>query len=191
MNVSGPIDASRSASLAIPIRTRGFMLRLHCFSTRKLVTATGFLLLGLAPAFAAVNLTGGGNHGAEMKQIEQLENQWRDAILASDTATVASMLADDYVGIGPNGTISTKAEDLAARSSGQQTYARLELEDRKIRIFGTTAVVTSKVKVQGTYGGMPLLGEYRYTRVWDLSHGQWHIVSFEANRIHDSTARRK
>lgn len=167
------------------------MLRRHRFSTRVVLFGIGFWLLSLHAADASVNLAGGGGHGAESKQINHLEDQWRAAILAADTAVISSMLADDFVGIGPNGTISTKAEDLAARSSGQQTYTRLEQEDRKIRIFGTTAVVTSKVKVEGTYSGMPLLGEYRYTRVWNLAHGQWHIVSFEANRIHDSTARRK
>ncbi len=130
------------------------------------------------------------SHGGDQhRQIEQLEQQWRAALLGNDSTAMASMLADSYVGIGPDGTISSKGEELQARASGQQHLERLDIEDRKIRIYGATAVVTSKVRLQGVYSGQPLLGEYRYTRVWTLAHGQWHIVSFEANRVHDASAR--
>jgi ketosteroid isomerase-like protein len=158
-----------------------------------------WLVLVLAvslPALAHISLTQiamvtGGKHSEEMKQIEDLERQWQTAIMSNNTAVVSSLLGDSYIGIGPDGTIATKAEDLQSRASGQQQIANLDVEDRRIRIYGTTAVVTSKVKVRGMYSGQPLLGEYRYTRVWSLEQGRWQIVSFEANRVHDSAARRR
>lgn len=162
------------------------------------VTLSVFLCLPLAtvhytfafPATHALLAPAKEHHkGDQQKQVEQLEQQWQTAILAGDTAGVGALLADSYVGIGPDGTISTKTEDLQARSTGQQHIEKLNVEDRKIRMYGTTAVVTSKVRLQGTYFGQPLLGEYRYTRVWTFDHGQWHIVSFEASRIHDVSAR--
>ncbi len=128
--------------------------------------------------------------GAVHRDIEQLEQQWRDAILSKDPSAEAALLADSYVGIGPDGTIASKSEELQARANGQEHLEKYEVEERKIRIYGSTAVVTSKVRIQGMYSGQPILGEYRYTRVWSLSHGQWRIVSFEASRIHDSSARR-
>lgn len=150
------------------------------------------LLCATYPAFARIPIPpGGGKHSEEMKQIEALETKWQAAILSDNTTGVSDLLADSYIGIGPDGTISTKAEDLQSRTSGQQIINSLDVEDRKIRIFGTTAVVTSKVRVRGMYSGLPLLGEYRYTRVWNLEHGRWQIVSFEANRVHDFTARRR
>ena len=131
----------------------------------------------------------GGAKGQQQKQVAGLETQWRVALLAGDNATLSALLADDYVGIGPDGTIMSKAEELQARASGQEHLERLELEEGKVPIYGTTPVVISKARVQGVYFGEPLLGEYRYTRVWNLTRGQWHIVSFEANRVHDSTER--
>jgi ketosteroid isomerase-like protein len=128
--------------------------------------------------------------GAAHKQIEQLEKDWQTAVLAQDNATLATLIADSYVGIGPDGTISGKAEELQARADGQERLQSYDQLDRKIRIYGTTAVVTSRVRIQGLYSGQPVLGEYRYTRVWSLIHGQWRIVSFEASRIHDTSARR-
>ena len=137
-----------------------------------------------------IPLTGNGHKGGQQKQIEHLEQQWRTALLAGDEATMASLLADSYIGIGPDGTIFSKTEELQARAAGRDHLETLKVEERKIRIYGTTAVVTSKVRIQGVYSGQPLLGEYRYTRVWSLAQGQWRIVSFEANRVHDSSARR-
>lgn len=153
------------------------------------------LLCALAsapPARSAIIPTGdGGAKGAMHKQVEQLEGQWRTAALASDAAAMAGMLDDSYVGIGPDGTIVNKTEELQARASGADRIVRLEVQDRKIRLYGTTAVVTSRVHLQGVYSGQPLLGVYRYTRVWTLARGQWRIVSFEANRVHDASARSK
>lgn len=127
--------------------------------------------------------------GETRRIVEQLEDDWQAAIKAGNTQQMGAMLAESYIGIGPDGTLETKAEEISARSSGEERFDRLDVVDRRIRAYGTTAVVTSKVKVQGEYAGQPILGEYRYTRVWSLQHGQWRIVSFEASRIHDSSER--
>ncbi len=139
-------------------------------------------------AKAIIPLTGS-QKAAYHKQIERDEQQWQTALIANDTDTMASLLEEDYVGIGPDGTIASKSQELQARASGQDRIQVLAVVDRKIRIYGTTAVVTSRVHLQGVYSGQPLLGDYRYTRVWSLVRGQWRIVSFEANRIHDATSR--
>ncbi|WP_158615348.1 nuclear transport factor 2 family protein [Acidipila sp. EB88] len=165
----------------LPIGTRGASLAMTAVIVAMLCSA--------CPA-QVVHLPIGKNKGAEHKQIEQLESQWREAALAGDTATLSTMLAESYVGIGPDGTIASKTEDLQARTSGLEHFKTLKIEEEKIRIYGTTAVVTSKVHAEGIYAGQAVSGEYRYTRVWNLSHGQWHIVSFEANRAHDASERR-
>ena len=151
------------------------------------------LLLLVCSAMAAQGMTliplTGGHKGDQQKQIEHLEQQWRSAVLAGDEATMTTLLADSYIGIGPDGTIFSKTDEVQARISGRDHLEKLKVEDQKVRIYGTTAVVTSKVRIQGIYSGQPLLGEYRYTRVWSHTGGQWNIVSFEANRVHDSSAR--
>ena len=172
----------------LPSRHPGTFMR----QTRpSVVLVLGCLLLAACPARAVwLPLGPDVNKGAVHRQIEQLEQQWRAAVLSEGSQAEAALLADSYVGIGPDGTISSKSEELEARANGREHLDKYDVEDRKIRGYGSTAVVTSKVRIQGIYSGQPLLGEYRYTRVWSLSHGQWRIVSFEAGRIHDSSARR-
>jgi ketosteroid isomerase-like protein len=117
-------------------------------------------------------------------EIEQLEEEWRMAVLKSDAAVLKTLLADDYIAITANGTLQTKDEALAAIRSGRIHFTVLNLSDRKLRFYGKTALVTSLASVQGVTPEGELSGSFRYTRVYVLNpQGQWRIVSFEASRI--------
>ena len=117
-------------------------------------------------------------------EIDHLEDLWRSAVLKNDTAALGSLLSDDYIAITPTGTVQTKDETLASIRSGRVHFTSLEISDRKVRFYGSAAIVTSTADVQATGAdGIPS-GSYRYTRVYALDpHGVWKIVSFEANRI--------
>ena len=70
-------------------------------------------------------------------------------------------------------------------------FSSLEVSDRKIRLYGTTALVTSRAEVKGTGPEGDMSGAYRYTRVYVRDpHGVWKIVSFEASRIREPGERR-
>jgi ketosteroid isomerase-like protein len=86
--------------------------------------------------------------------------------------------------ITPSGTLQTKDDTLASLRSGRIHFAELNMSDRKVRFYGTTAVVTSLADVQATTTEGPVTGSYRYTRVYVRdAQGRWKIVSFEASRI--------
>lgn len=123
------------------------------------------------------------------KQIESLEMEWRQAQVDNDIAVIANLLADDYVGITANGTVETKSQTIAQRKAGTIRITSLDLDDLKVRLYGDTAVVTSRAELQGVNGQSDISGKYRYTRVYNRRLGQWKIVSFEASRIHDADAR--
>jgi ketosteroid isomerase-like protein len=117
-------------------------------------------------------------------EIDHLEEIWRNAVLKDDTAAMSSLLADDYVAITPTGTVQTKDEALASLRSGHTHLTTLEVSDRKVRFYGSTAIVTSTAEVHGTSPDGDLNGSYRYTRVYAQDpQGVWKIVSFETNRI--------
>jgi ketosteroid isomerase-like protein len=102
-----------------------------------------------------------------------------------------SLLADDYIAITASGTLQTKDQALANLRSGQLHFATLDLSDRKVRFYGTTALVTSLAQVHATTPEGELSGSYRYTRVYVRdAQGKWKIVSFEASRIREAGERR-
>ena len=117
-------------------------------------------------------------------QIEHLEDAWRTAVLKGNITAMDALLADDYIAISPTGILQSKEQALANLRSGSMHFNSIELSDRKIRMYGTTALVTSRAEVSGTGPEGEISGSYRYTRVYvkDL-RGVWRIVSFEASRI--------
>jgi ketosteroid isomerase-like protein len=125
-------------------------------------------------------------------EIDQLEETWREAELKANTAAMDGLLADDYMQITASGMLQTKDQTLANLHSGQTHFTSLDLFERKVRFYGTTAVVTSIAKVNGVTPEGDLSGSYRYTRVYVRGpQGKWRIVSFEASRIRDSVEHHK
>ena len=119
-------------------------------------------------------------------QIEQLEDTWRNAILHGNVTAMESLLADDYMAISPTGILQSKEQTIANLRAGNVHFKTLELSDRKIRVYGTTALVTSRAEVTGSGPDGDISGSYRYTRVYVKDvRGVWHIVSFEASKIRE------
>jgi ketosteroid isomerase-like protein len=118
------------------------------------------------------------------REIDQLEDAWRQAVLKSNTVAMEKLLADDYLAITSSGTLQTREQTLANLRAGH--FTTLDISDRKVRFYGTTALVTSVADVQGTTGDGDISGSYRYTRVYvHEPQGSWKIVSFEMSKIRE------
>src|ERR1700721_3965088 len=78
------------------------------------------------------------------REVENLESQWRTAVIQNDVTTVNRLLADDYLGINPNGTLETKADALALRRAGTTKISSIDPINMKVRVYGDTAGVTSQ-----------------------------------------------
>jgi ketosteroid isomerase-like protein len=124
-------------------------------------------------------------------EIDQVEDAWRAAMLKGNSAAMDALLAEDYTAITAKGAIQTKEQALNNLRSGVFQLTALSISDRKVRIYGNTAVVTSVAELTGGRKDQDVSGRYRYTRVYVRnSQGQWKIVSFEASRIQDSSEHR-
>ena len=157
-----------------------------------LLALTGFMVCAL-PASSAVRFSAAASATAPVprsqkhefrRQILQLEQQWREALLRQDTQTLGQLLNSDYMGIGANGAIESRTETLQEIHSGTLRITELALSEQKVRIFRQTAVVTSVAELHGTDDDTLLDGRYRYTHVYVRdSDGTWSIASFEASRV--------
>ena len=65
----------------------------------------------------------------------------------------------------------------ACRRSGSLHISQLDLSDIKVRIYGDTAVVTSKADLVGKNGDRDISGRFRYTRVY--SNRVWSVEDCE------------
>lgn len=125
----------------------------------------------------------GQKHSYE-KEVERLEQQWQHAQLTGDVQTMDRLLSDDYIGITSAGLVVTKQEQLDRVRNRTLVLTRLDVSDVKVKLIGTTAIVTSRVTTEGTNEGVSINGMYRYTRVYSrLPSGAWKVVNFESTRI--------
>jgi ketosteroid isomerase-like protein len=119
------------------------------------------------------------------QQVEKLEEAWRTAQLNDDVAAMDKLLSEDYVGITMAGQVVTKMQQLDRMRNRQTVLTKIVLDDVKVKLIGTTAIVTSLADIDGTADGTPIThGTYRYTRVYSRSpSGVWKITNFEATRV--------
>lgn len=145
---------------------------------------TGFAALILVAATGSLSAMPRAERHETRHQIEHLEDLWRTAILRGNISAMDALLADDYMAISPTGILQSKEQTLANLRAGNVHFTSLDLSDRKIRLYGTTALVTSRAEVTGSGPEGDFSGSYRYTRVYVKdARGAWRIVSFEASRI--------
>jgi len=164
-------------------------------TARKMGRLIAYLLILATPVLAAQtppknSLPRAQKHEGR-HEIDQLEETWRMAVLKSDMVAMDSLLADDFIGISPSGTLQNKEQMLGSMSSGRVHFTSLQLSDRKVRFYGATALVTSLATAAGTNGEGEISGSFRYTRVYVRNpQGQWKVVSFEASRVRSPLERR-
>ncbi len=145
-----------------------------------------FCLLAAVPAFSAQHVALHHKPGFDsvdqetIRQIVDMERQSKEASLRRDSEFSVRTLAEDYVAITPLGQITTKADTISARRSGQLRYEAMNVTDMVVRVYGDTAVVTARADVKGHQLGEDFSGPYRYTRVWVRRNGQWQTVSYQA-----------
>src|ERR1035437_10916579 len=96
-------------------------MRAQCHSTIRSSEAQGIArgsvgILLLLLCFPAANATSLPHPHPQPRQvvhiIEKLERMWQQAQLTSNTATMTTMLSEDYLGIYGDGTLATKAETI-------------------------------------------------------------------------------
>jgi ketosteroid isomerase-like protein len=163
--------------------------------TKRQAAIARILLIALVAIFSANLLQAGQTKPKKQdvrREILDLEDAWRTAVLKSDINAMSALLADDYMAITASGMLQTKQEALANMRAHRAHFTTLLLSDRKVRFYGKTALVSSKAEVEGTTPEGDISGDFRYTRVYVRDgQGKWKIVSFDSSRIRDSGEHRK
>jgi len=121
--------------------------------------------------------------GTVQQQIAALADQVVQADLKGDTSFMEKYFADDYTAIYASGKLRTKAEDIESIKSGALKYEAIDVRERKIRVYGDTAVVILLVSAKGTRSGEPFSGDFCSTWIFVKQKGNWKKVAFQATRV--------
>jgi len=130
--------------------------------------------------------TGDDSRGDAQRNLIQLEHAWGDAIVHRDSATLEEILADDYTLTTPDGQVvsrSQEIENVLAPADGSVAITDVDVEDVGVRVFGETAVVSSRFTLTVSAEGRPVETPFRHTDVFVRDHDHWRCVARQATRI--------
>lgn len=115
-------------------------------------------------------------------EIAALEQSWAAAQKANDPSTIATLLADNYIEVLPDGSLMNKSEVLD--DAKKSKYETIELSDLKIISFGDTAIVVGTFDAKHSdKDGKPLQDHERYVDTWrKMPSGKWQCIA-EGNTI--------
>jgi len=109
------------------------------------------------------------------------------AIAEGNVSVVEDLLAEEFVGTTPEGTVLTKKEVVTSLFSPAYEIESLENTDIDVRIYGDAAVVVARGIVRGRYNGQDASGQFRYTRVWAQRDGRWYAVAAHSSMLPSPT----
>ena len=111
--------------------------------------------------------------GAErvVESIRRLDQERIQAQIHADAAALDRIYADDFIGIGPSGTVRTKPQVLADFSSHDLSFQSITTDEVRIR------VETGRTTTVGQDKGKVVPRDNRFTRVWVRRQGRWRLVA--------------
>jgi uncharacterized protein (TIGR02246 family) len=123
----------------------------------------------------------GASADAELKAIEQ---QWLDAYMKGDATSLKTIEAEDYTITEPDGTVTTKAQDIKSVTDKKFLMKTATMSDFKCRMLGDNyAVVTAAIKMSGSDEGKEFSGDYRGMDVFEKKDGKWVAVASQLTKI--------
>ena len=117
------------------------------------------------------------------KQLIKLENDWNDAMVKRDMATLNRVIADDWTLIDFDGIIVTKTEYLANLKSGDDVFTSAVGDQWKVRVYGDAAVVLGRLTAKEQFKGKDESWQGRYTDTWIKKAGRWQCVATAGSKI--------
>jgi ketosteroid isomerase-like protein len=141
---------------------------------------TRFVIASVSSLVVLLGLAWAANVEEELKK---LETDRAAAAVKGDAATLEKQTSDDYTFINLYGQMSDKSQMVNAFKTGQTKLTSDELSDMKVRVYGSTAVMTGKAEVNGTLGGKDTSGQIMFTRVYVKKGGSWQSVAFQQTLI--------
>ena len=111
------------------------------------------------------------------EEIMKLEDQWVQSRATKDPTMAKELLADDYFGATITGQAQTKQQQIDGIMAGSLFTGKAEMTDRKVHIYGDTAVST------GIVTGVAGADKVRYLRVFVNRNNKWRLVAAQGIRI--------
>ena len=122
--------------------------------------------------------------GVEQELIK-LENEWGEAIVKRDTASIDRLMADEFIAIY-DGSVFTKAQYFEFVRSMKEEILSFVMDEWQVRVYGDAGVVMARSTTKTRLAGKETTNQLRFTDIWVKRDGRWKCVA-----AHNSTIAQK
>jgi len=138
----------------------------------KTFLSVGILLFGIILAAAQEN-----SMSDEGGRVLALENVWNRALEAKDVKGLNTLLANTFLSVEIDGSVSSKNEFLASIKSPDYEASQAVNEQSSVQVYGNAAVVVGVFRIKGTEKGKPYVHRERFVDTWIKLNGAWQCVA--------------
>ncbi len=108
------------------------------------------------------------------RYILESERQWAESVATGDTSAIERILADDFIGVDPQGHLYPKQKMIDETPNAPKYFVSNRLNDVKVRFYGNTAVAQGSETWEKRSGER---GRFVWTDTWLQRNGRWQIVA--------------
>jgi ketosteroid isomerase-like protein len=145
---------------------------------RKIILSVAMLLFFVTSAAAQQS-----SMSDEGGRVLALESAWNHALEAKDAKALDMLLANTFVSIDIDGSISSKSEFLASIKSPDYQPSQAVTEQSSVQVYGDVAVVVGVFRIKGTEKGKPYVHRERFVDTWIRLNGAWQCVATTSTLI--------
>ncbi len=134
----------------------------------------------LAAALFALTLTAAPPDAKSEKEVAQVLETWRSAMLKGDAATLNKLYHDDLNYVHSSARNETKAESIQNATKPDAISKAIDLHHPTIHIYGNTAIVKSTADFTNNAGAVSHLD---ILMVWLKTPAGWELVARHATKL--------
>lgn len=137
---------------------------------------TSLLLLVLAISIAAQGKT-------TEQAIIKLEAEWVEALVKADGGALEKLYSESLTYTHSSAVTDDKATYITNLKAGKTKYESLVREEVKVRVYGNTALHTSKTNIKLVNNGQPQAFSVKMLHVWVKEGKNWRMVAHQTTRL--------
>jgi ketosteroid isomerase-like protein len=139
-----------------------------------------FLIICL---FSVMGTVLGQRNDGESQEVLKVARELEQTIIKNDVEQIERLLDDDWMIVGPDGAIIEKARFLGVIKSGVLSHEAMSSDDVRVRVYGTTAIVTAITSSKAKYMDHEFSTRERATDVFVKRDGKWRCVMTQLTTI--------